>query len=131
MGKNMGKLVYLSYYSTERVCRRVSPVTITMTKYISNVLNNSNGPITIISPIQSNEERYYPREKEVKGQNIVMLMTLIKQKKFNSFCFIIEIMLLNSMFEVYYFSYKCDTVFWIMAGILSANVYNTKDGEKN
>ena len=53
MDKNMGKFVYLSYYSTEQVERSVSPAAITMTKYIINALNNFNGPITIISLSQA------------------------------------------------------------------------------
>ena len=62
------------------------------------------------------------------GALLILFRQAVKQRKINSFCFIfVIIMLLNSMFEVCYFSYKCDTIFWIMAGTLSASVYNTQD----
>lgn len=59
------------------------------------------------------------------GALIFLFAEVKKHKLINSFCGIfVLVMLLNSMFEVCYFSYKCDTVFWIMAGTLSAYCHN-------
>ncbi len=50
-----------------------------------------------------------------------------KAKNLNSvyFC-VLVILFLNSMFEVSYFSYKCDAIFWMIAGLLSSLSYKDK-----
>ena len=47
----------------------------------------------------------------------VALVYIYKKKNNSYFMYFIVIMFLNSLFEVCYFSYKCDTVFWCAAGL--------------
>lgn len=41
------------------------------------------------------------------------------------FCLLV-VLFLNSMFEVSYFSYRCDAIFWMIAGLLSSLSYKDK-----
>lgn len=45
------------------------------------------------------------------------LIYIQKRKNTSFFSYFIFIMFLNSLFEVCYFSYKCDTIFWCAAGL--------------
>ena len=55
------------------------------------------------------------------GALFLLFKKVIKNGAINNFFFVfIVIMLINSLFEVCYFSYKCDTVFWYAAGVLSS-----------
>lgn len=45
-----------------------------------------------------------------------------KKRKNRYFAFFALIMFVNSMFEVCYFSYKCDTLFWTAAGLATARM---------
>lgn len=65
----MNKVVYLSYYSLQSIYRTVSPAAVAMTKYVSKALTQAVGKITIISPAQASDRKFYPQEETVDEQN--------------------------------------------------------------
>ena len=66
----MNKVVYLSYYSLQSIYRTVSPAAVAMTKYVSKALTQAVGKITIISPAQASDRKFYPQEETVMSKII-------------------------------------------------------------
>lgn len=90
----MSKVVYLCYYSLRSTYRIVSPAAVTMIKYVSKVLTQAVGKITIISPAQVLDGKFYPQEETVDEQNnkVIFLPSYYAKPKnyfmriFNRFC---------------------------------------------
>lgn len=66
---------------------------------------------------------------------IIALILLTKNRTKNRiqsfYSLFLIVMLINSMFEVCYFSYKCDAIFWLTAGIFSSFRYRKDVQSKN
>ena len=53
----------------QSIYRTVSPAAVAMTKYVSKALTQAVGKITIISPAQASDRKFYPQEETVDEQN--------------------------------------------------------------
>lgn len=58
---------------------------------------------------------------------VAALIGIWRKKRDSYFTFFVLIMFINSMFEVCYFSYKCDTIFWCAAGLMVSEKANREE----